>query len=167
MKSPTFSIITVTYNVENVLQRTIDSIKNQSAFEHIEHIVVDGKSKDSTKDIILKNDVSISQWISETDKGLYDAMNKGIAMATGDYVWFINAGDELYENTTVESLLNEAKSLPDILYGETMEYTATGEELGMRRLSTPKSLDWKSFKMGMLVCHQSILIKRSLVSRCR
>lgn len=161
------SIITVTYNVENVLQRTLSSIQSQSAFDGIEHIIVDGNSTDGTLSIIENNTDKISQWISEPDKGLYDAMNKGIAMATGDYVWFINAGDEIYDARTVEKLLEfcGGNTLPDVLYGNTKEYTADGKELGMRRLKVPKQLTWKSFKQGMLVCHQSIIIKRDIAPK--
>lgn len=162
MINKTISIITVTYNAANVLNKTLKSIQSQTAFKNIEHIVVDGSSSDDTVSIIKKNETNIAQWISEPDKGLYDAMNKGIKLATGDYVWFINAGDEIFESTTVENILTLVKSSPDIVYGETMEYTADGMELGKRRLKTPKNLDWKTFKQGMLVCHQSILVKRTL-----
>lgn len=162
------SIITVTYNVENVLQRTLSSIQSQSAFDGIEHIIVDGNSTDGTLSIIENNTDKISQWISEPDKGLYDAMNKGIEMATGDYLWFINAGDELYDSTTAQKLIHYIQTnetQPDVLYGDTKEYTQDGEELGLRRLKVPENLNWESFKQGMLVCHQSILVKRAIAPK--
>lgn len=164
MSHKRFSIITVTYNVDKVLERTLNSIQSQTAFDCIEHIIVDGNSTDNTLTIIKQHDSKISQWISEPDNGLYDAMNKGIAMASGEYVWFINAGDELFDKNTVENLLPFCtdKPLPHVLYGDTKEYSADGEELGMRRLKVPKKLDWKSFKQGMLVCHQSILVRRDI-----
>ncbi len=167
MSNKRFSIITVTYNVDQVLERTLKSIQSQTAFDSIEHIIVDGNSSDNTVSLIKQHESKISQWISEPDKGLYDAMNKGIAMATGDYVWFINAGDEIYDKNTVENLLHfyDTNTTPDVLYGDTKEYTADGEELGMRRLKVPKNLTWKSFKQGMLVCHQSIIIKRDIAPK--
>ncbi|MGB0167302.1 MAG: glycosyltransferase family 2 protein, partial [Luteibaculum sp.] len=154
------SIITVTYNAGKVLQRTLDSIRKQTRLDLVELILVDGNSKDQTLDIIKANTDIITQWVSEPDKGLYDAMNKGINMATGDYLWFMNAGDEIYDAQTIAKILPLLENRPDILYGETIEYSESGSELGMRRLKAPKKLTWKSFKMGMLVSHQSILIKR-------
>lgn len=158
------SIITVTYNVENVLPRTLKSIQSQSAFSAIEHIIIDGNSTDNTVGIIQANQDKVGHWISEPDKGLYHAMNKGIQLATGDYVWFINAGDEIFETSTVEKLLqliSKVETSPDIIYGDTKEFSENGEELGLRRLKVPETLTWKSFKQGMLVCHQSILVKRT------
>lgn len=162
MKSPVFSIITVTWNAEKVLEKTIESIVGQTAFDHIEYIVVDGASKDGTKAIIEKYSDKISKWVSEPDKGLYDAMNKGLKMATGDYVWFMNAGDEIFAADVVENML-KCQPDADIYYGETEEMSEAGDYIGMRRLQAPENLQFKSFKRGMLVCHQSIIIKRSLV----
>jgi len=101
---PTFSIITVTYNAERWLERTILSVLSQS-YPNIEFIIVDGASKDGTVDIIKQYEPGIASWVSEPDKGLYDAMNKGLRMATGDYVWFINAGDTLYTSDTLQSIV--------------------------------------------------------------
>ena len=97
------SIITVTYNNASGLSKTLKSIKNQTCKE-FEYIVVDGASKDNSVDIIKQNETYISKWVSEPDTGIYNAMNKAVRMATGDYCLFINAGDELYSNTTIEEL---------------------------------------------------------------
>ena len=158
-----FSIITVTYNASQWLERTIQSIISQS-YPHIEYIIIDGSSSDGTQEIIKKYQTNITHYISEPDKGLYDAMNKGLKSASGDYVWFINAGDTLYSNTTVQEIVNklENKNLPDIVYGETQIADPQGNQLGMRRLKAPEKLSWKSFRMGMLVCHQSFLVKRTI-----
>lgn len=86
-QQPTFSIITITYNAERWLERTILSVLSQS-YPDIEYILIDGASKDKTVEIIKQYESGISSWISEPDKGLYDAMNKGLKLATGDYVWF-------------------------------------------------------------------------------
>ena len=93
---PKFSIITVTYNAAKVLEDTIQSIVTQT-YKNLEYIIVDGGSTDETLDIIHKYQEHITTVISEPDQGLYDAMNKGIKLATGDYLCFLNAGDGLHE----------------------------------------------------------------------
>lgn len=92
-------------------------------------------------------------------------MNKGLKVATGDYVWFINAGDTLSSTDIIQKLilsLNSKKQLPDIIYGETKIVNQSGHALGLRRLKAPDRLTWKSFRMGMLVCHQSFIPKREI-----
>jgi glycosyltransferase involved in cell wall biosynthesis len=159
----TFSIITVTYNAAQWLERTIQSIVSQS-YPYIEYIIIDGNSTDGTLDIIRRYESGISRWISEPDEGLYDAMNKGLQLATGDYVWFVNAGDTLYSSDILREIVNKIgeKRLPDIIYGETEITDAAGNSLGMRRLKAPEKLSWKSFRMGMLVCHQSFIVRREI-----
>lgn len=160
--NPTFSIITVTYNASSWLERTIQSIISQT-YPGIEFIIIDGNSSDGTQDIIRKYESKISYWISEPDESLYDAMNKGLEKATGDYVWFINAGDEIYSpETTTRLLYSLHGKLPDIIYGETEIINNFGTSLGMRRLRVPKRLNWKSFRIGMLVCHQSFIVRKEI-----
>ncbi len=166
MQQPLFSVITVTYNAASLLEETIRSVLNQT-YPCIEYIVIDGGSKDGTVNIIERYASGIAYWISEPDKGIYDAMNKGLNHATGDYVWFINAGDTLHTLDTVRQIverITKKKNLPDIVYGETMIVDQQRVELGLRRLRAPKRLSWKSFRMGMMVCHQSFIAKRSVVS---
>ena len=160
---PKFSIITVTYNAGKVLEDTIQSVVFQT-YRNVEYIIVDGGSKDNTLEVAEKYHNHISQLISEPDKGLYDAMNKGIRLATGDYICFLNAGDELHENETLQKIVHtlKGKNLPDVIYGETAIVDEEGHFLHMRRLSTPEGLDWKSFKQGMLVCHQAFWTRREL-----
>ena len=160
---PKFSIITVTYNAEKVLEDTLQSVIFQT-YRNVEYIIVDGHSKDNTMDIVNKYRNHISKVISEPDKGLYDAMNKGIRMATGDYLCFLNAGDEFHDNETLQKTIHtlKGKELPDVIYGETAIVDEEGHFLHMRRLSTPEHLSWKSFKQGMLVCHQAFLARREL-----
>ncbi len=165
MHNPVFSIITITYNASRWLEQTILNILSQS-YSNIEYIIIDGGSTDGTVDIIERYASGISYWVSEPDKGIYDAMNKGLQKATGDYVWFINAGDSLYTSDTVQrvaSLIQKKKVLPDIIYGETSIIDENGNSLGRRRLKAPDKLSWKSFRMGMLVCHQSFITKRTIV----
>ena len=160
---PKFSIITVTYNAGKVLEDTIQSVVFQT-YRNVEYIIVDGGSTDNTLDVVHKYQERICKVISEPDKGLYDAMNKGIRMATGDYLCFLNAGDELHENETLQKIVFtlKGKELPDVIYGETAIVDEEGHFLHMRRLSTPEHLHWKSFKEGMLVCHQAFLTRREL-----
>jgi glycosyltransferase involved in cell wall biosynthesis len=163
MSTPIFSIITITFNAGKILESTILSILNQS-YPHIEYIIVDGNSSDSTKDIISQYEAGIARWVSEPDRGLYDAMNKGLRMATGDYVWFLNAGDVLAHSNTVKELASiaERNGIPDILYGETNLMDSGGKIIAARRLKAPSTLTWKSFRTGMLVCHQAFVAKREI-----
>lgn len=162
--TPKFSVITVTYNAEKVLEDTLQSAISQT-YRHVEYIIVDGASKDGTIKIIDKYRERIHTVVSEPDKGLYDAMNKGIALATGDYLCFLNAGDSFHEDDTLQQMVHSIKGneLPDILYGETAIVDQQSHFLRMRRLSAPEVLSWKSFKQGMLVCHQAFFAKRDLV----
>lgn len=158
--TPKISIITVVFNSEIYIEPTIKNILNQT-FKNFEYIIIDGNSKDKTVDIIKAYEDKISIWISEPDKGLYDAMNKGLMHATGEYILFINSGDKLFNNTTLEDIfiLPEA----DVYYGDTLIINTEDQELGLRRLRPPEKLNFKSFKKGMLVCHQSFIARKSLV----
>lgn len=167
-----FTIITCTYNAEMVLQRTLDSVMKQS-YCNIEHLVIDGVSKDKTLSMVRayqhKNDVGESAHeillYSEPDKGLYDAMNKGIDRATGDYLIFLNAGDVFPSADTlefVEGCVGEGETLPGVLYGDTDIVNMEGRFLRHRRLTPPAKLTWRSFMWGMLVCHQSFYARADI-----
>lgn len=162
--TPKFSIITVTYNAEAVLEDTIQSVISQT-YRHVEYIIIDGASKDGTLGIIEKYRNRIHHLVSEPDRGLYDAMNKGLALATGDYLCFLNAGDSFHEDDTLQQMVHTLTNaeLPDVIYGETALVDKERHFLRMRRLSAPEVLTWKSFRQGMLVCHQAFFAKRSLV----
>ncbi|MDE5702480.1 MAG: glycosyltransferase [Bacteroides sp.] len=162
--TPKFSVITVTYNAEAVLEDTIQSVISQT-YHHVEYIIVDGASKDQTLAIAERYCDHIARIVSEPDKGLYDAMNKGIGLATGDYLCFLNAGDSFHEDDTLQQMVHtlSGNELPDVMYGETALVDKEGHFRRMRRLSTPEVLTWKSFKQGMLVCHQAFFAKRTLV----
>ena len=158
--TPKVSIITVVFNGEKTLLKTIQSVYNQT-YKNIEYIIVDGSSEDGTLKIIEDNRQYIDNFISEPDKGLYDAMNKGLSLATGSYVWFINSGDEI-ANPEVLSTIFHKLPLADIYYGNTMIIDNNGEEVGWRRLAPPEQLTWKDFRKGMVISHQSIIVKRSV-----
>ncbi len=164
MDLPKVSVITVVYNAVALLERTILNIRSQT-YPNIEFIIIDGGSNDGTLDIIKKYEDIIDLWKSEADKGIYDAMNKGLEAASGDFVWFINAGDLIYSEDTTAMIFEGAEFIHDIYYGDTMIVDQEYHEIGLRRLRPPENLNWKSFKKGMLVCHQSILISRRLTER--
>lgn len=161
--TPKFSVITVTYNAGAVLEDTIQSVISQT-YRHVEYIIVDGASKDGTLAVIERYKERIARVVSEPDKGLYDAMNKSMRLATGDYLCFLNAGDSFHEDDILQQMVHTltGHSLPDVLYGETALVDKEGHFVRMRRLSAPEVLTWKSFKQGMLVCHQAFFAKRSL-----
>lgn len=110
------SVITVCYNAGKELEKTILSVINQT-YQDIEYIIVDGGSKDGSVDIIKKYSNRINYWVSEADKGIYDAMNKGIAMAKGDYCIFMNAGDCFYDNHSISASIPFMQDVPEIVSG--------------------------------------------------
>lgn len=157
---PKLSVITIVYNNVRDIERTMLSVLNQS-YGNIEYILIDGASNDGTLEIINKHKDRIAKLVSEKDKGIYDAMNKGLALATGDYVLFMNSGDEIYDKETVKRIFATAPGA-DIYYGETEMYNENWQSLGRRRHQAPEHFTWQSFKYGMNISHQAIYIKRSL-----
>ncbi|QQD15321.1 glycosyltransferase family 2 protein [Sphingobacterium sp. UDSM-2020] len=158
--NPTFSIITVVYNNVRDIEHTLKSVVSQT-YKHVEYIVIDGLSTDGTLDVIEKYRPQVSVILSEKDNGIYDAMNKGLALATGDYVLFLNSGDELYSKETLANLA-EVSEGADIIYGETFLINEQREIIGERRHKVPAYFNWKSFRYGMNICHQAIYIKRTI-----
>ena len=168
---PTVSIITITYNAERFLERTINSIVAQQASD-FEYIVIDGASTDGTLDIMKRYERHITDWISEPDQGLYDAMNKGLHRATGEYVWFMNAGDELHDSQTLPNLLarmhatNRTAEAADVYYSDALFVRGDGSAVGLRSHVTPHTLPhnltWQDMALGMKVCHQAFVAKRAI-----
>ncbi len=161
MFKPKLSVITIVYNNARDIERTTLSVLNQT-YTNIEYIIVDGLSTDGTLDIIKKYRDKISKLISEKDDGIYDAMNKGLALATGDHVLFMNSGDEFYSQDTVAHVFASAENA-DIYYGETEMIDTNGKSLGQRRHKSPENFTWRSFKHGMSISHQAIYVKRAIV----
>lgn len=165
----TISVITITFNAADCLQRTLDSVLIQS-YPDIEHLIVDGASKDNTVAIAQAyaakspHKVVIS---SEPDRGLYDAMNKGLQRATGDYIIYMNAGDSFPEADTLAKVAEKATTptLPAVLYGDTLWTDNEGNIIGKRNHSAPKHLSWRSFKHGMLVCHQAFYARTDIAKK--
>lgn len=159
---PKLTVITIVYNNVRDIERTIKSVINQT-HKDIEYIIIDGASNDGTLEVIEKYRKHTAKIVSEKDKGIYDAMNKGLALATGDYVLFMNSGDEIYDNQTVEDVFDTANAA-DIYYGETEMYNDDWESLGRRRHEAPENFTWTSFKFGMSISHQAIYIRRSILT---
>ena len=162
------SIVTITYNAARTLQRTLDSVARQG-YDAIEHLIIDGASTDDTLRLAeqykakSRHEVVIT---SEPDRGLYDAMNKGLQRATGDYIVFLNAGDALHAADTIQTVVSAVLSHSPqegqgvaCVYGDTDIVDAEGHYLHPRRLRPPRQLTWKSFRQGMLVCHQAFYVR--------
>ena len=171
-----FTIVTVTFNAEATLPATLASIAGQD-YPQVEHLIIDGASTDNTMSLLHRyqeenavqhssHEISI---VSEPDHGLYDAMNKAILRAKGDYLVFLNAGDRLHISGTLTNLARQLDGwpgkLPAVLYGETDLVDTEGRFLRHRRLQAPGDLTWRSFRSGMLVCHQSFYVRTDLARR--
>ncbi|MEZ0609577.1 glycosyltransferase family 2 protein [Fibrella sp. WM1] len=165
------SIITITYNAEPYLERTISSIVGQEGCVlgvDYEYILVDGASTDHTLDIVRRYEAHLSHWVSEPDRGLYDAMNKGQALATGEFVWFMNAGDELFDAQTLRSLLTYMQHRPvcDVYYSDALFVRDDGSPVGLRSEVTPHRLPtelrWQDMALGMKVSHQAFVARRTI-----
>ncbi len=159
------SIITITYNAEQFLERTIQSILAQTD-QNFEYIIIDGKSTDGTLQIAEKYKNRVNKLISEPDKGLYDAMNKGLKNAKGDFIWFMNAGDEINDKDAVKRIFQFVTDKIDVLYGDTFFVNEDGNIQGLRSEITPhrlpKNLKWQDMKLGMLVCHQAFIARKTI-----
>jgi glycosyltransferase involved in cell wall biosynthesis len=162
---PLISIITVTFNAEKVLERTIKSIENQRC-KDFEYLIIDGKSSDRTLEIAQKYKKVVSKIISEEDQGIYDAMNKGLFHANGKFIWFMNAGDEIADQSTVCTLVDRLTPETDLLYGDAWFVNDMGDIRGKRSELTPHklkpNLNWKDLRYGMLVCHQSLIVSKDI-----
>ena len=171
-----FTVVTITFNAEAVLQRTLGSVQQQT-HEDVEHLIIDGASTDGTlrlaeqyksqSDASARGHKVIIR--SEPDDGIYHAMNKGLTQASGDYILYLNAGDSFPQADTLELVahrcrLNELPSdeLPAVLYGNTDIVDAEGRYLHPRRLQPPAQLTWRSFRHGMLVCHQAFYARTDI-----
>ena len=160
-----FTIVTCTFNAEHELQRTLDSVFRQS-YADVEHLILDGLSRDRSVEMAQtykqrSDEARTGHEVvvcSERDSGLYDAMNKGIVRATGDYIVFLNAGDTFPSEATLEHIahsIGDGEALPGVIYGDTDIVNDEGRFLRHRRLQPPAKLTWRSFRNGMLVCHQA------------
>lgn len=157
-KTKVISIITVVYNAYSLLEATIKSVLNQTYRENIEFAIIDGASTDGTLDIIEKYRNQVEYFISEKDLGIYDAMNKGILTVKGDYILFLNAGDEFYSKNVLSEVSGYLDNNIDVLYGNTY---VKKENMGRVVRSYSLKDDWKTIPY----CHQSVFIKRVLLRK--
>ncbi|MBS2097105.1 glycosyltransferase family 2 protein [Carboxylicivirga linearis] len=151
--SPKVSIITVVYNDSERVLTTLKSVSKQT-YPYIEYIVIDGNSNDNTLEVIKESNVKIDILISEPDKGIYDAMNKGCKYTSGEFIMFLNAGDTLFSNDTIKEILDFDKSKDcDVIYGKYMnDYVTFKKEINPMPIG-------KMYKT-MPFCHQATLTKR-------
>lgn len=163
---PLFSVITINYNNLRGLQRTYESVQKQTARAQIQWIVVDGNSSDGSADFLRSHASDIDVLLIEKDKGIYDAMNKGLALAEASYVWFMNSGDVIYREDVAEKLSALTTTQPDVLFGDTMFIDENGRDIGLisqlKPQRFPEKLDKWSFRFGMNLCHQSFIAKKSI-----
>lgn len=175
--APLISVITITYNAASVIRPTLQSLNSQT-FRNFEHLVIDGASKDDTVSIV-RGMCPDSIILSEPDRGLYDAMNKGLRAAKGKYLLFLNAGDALHTPDTLRHYADAARlngknplnadenadsrqRYADIIYGDTIVVDSDRNFVKPRHLSVPDRLTFRSFANGMLVCHQAFMVRRDL-----
>lgn len=163
---PLFTIVTVTWNAAATLPATLASTAAQT-FRDFEHLIVDGASTDSTvalaRQYARENADLAVDVTSEHDRGLYHAMNKGLKRARGLYLIFLNAGDRLHSPRTLALVADQIAAAvrpAAVYYGETDLVDADGHFIRHRRLRAPARLTWRSFRAGMLVCHQSFYVRR-------
>jgi glycosyltransferase involved in cell wall biosynthesis len=152
MNNPLISVITVVYNGAATLEQTMLSVINQT-YKNIEYIIIDGGSTDGTVDIIKKYEKHLSCWISEPDNGIYYAMNNGLSKATGEFVYFLNAGDSLFEKTTLSKIVAKMSNLYCIYYGDAY-------------MTNIRKLYWGKFSRFKLavgnICHQSVFYPKNV-----
>jgi len=159
-----FSIITVVYNAKEELKKTIKSIQNQT-YKNFEHIIIDGASNDGTLEYIKSLEFGNTKYISEKDNGIYDAMNKGIDLANGEYLLFLNAGDKFNSDNVLDKIaskIDSCKEQPKIIYGGANVYAQNG-----KFLSSLKPLDLNKRNLNRyatrVVCHQSIFVYKDCI----
>ncbi|WP_281298251.1 glycosyltransferase family 2 protein [Flavobacterium limnophilum] len=159
------SIITVCYNRKETIEQSIQSVLGQD-YPQIEYIVVDGASTDGTTEIIEKYSDKISQYISEPDQGMYDAINKGLAMATGDVVGLMHSDDEFYDRSVVSKIVEAFKKSPnsDAIYGDGV-YVSNDDEQKLIRNRIGGAYDFNKIKSGWLPLHPTVYIKKSIIEK--
>jgi len=156
-RHPLISIITVVYNAEEFLEETILSVLNQN-YQNIEYIIIDGGSNDLTLDIINKYQDKIDIFVSEKDKGIYDAMNKGIGLANGEWLSFLNAGDLFFGNDVLTKVFEKKRTDCSFIYGKVDYYSienGSNQTLG-------KKVSVRDFQTSFPICHQSMFFNKEI-----
>lgn len=150
------SVVTVCFNAVDVIEETMLSVLNQT-YPNVEYIVIDGGSTDGTVNIIKKYADRLAFWISEPDKGIFDAMNKGVLHATGEYINYMNAGDRFFDQNVISEIIEKLPTaiLPDVIYGDWLAKYTDGYEKCHAKVEN------LNFKMAL--CHQAIFLKNSIM----
>jgi glycosyltransferase involved in cell wall biosynthesis len=156
------SIITVCYNSEKTIEDTIKSVKSQS-YSDIEYIVIDGGSKDSTNKIVSQYENTVTSHVSELDNGLYDAMNKGLALVTGDIIGILNSDDILASKNTIHNVVRAIDGF-DGIYGDVGFYSGDFF-LNKKRHYSSKGFQKDKFSRGMMPAHPSFYVKKECYER--
>ena len=156
--NPKISIITISYNNKEGLEKTLKSVTSQD-YKDFEYIVIDGGSNDGSKEILEKYSDKINYWVSEPDKGIYNAMNKGIEAANGEYLLFLNSGDFLYSNTILEEISHLLKE-KDIIYGN-LEYFNDNKTW---IYNSAEKLTFKHF-INDTIPHPAAFIKKEIITK--
>jgi len=166
--APAISIVTCTYNAATAIEITLRSVAAQD-FGDFEHLIIDGNSSDSTMRIVERYRAEMAARgrrvvaISEPDGGLYFAMNKGLQLASGRFIVYINAGDRLHSADTLRRVAAAARpNSMGVVYGQTDIIDTEGRFLRHRRLKAPDELSWRSFQRGMVVCHQAFYARADI-----
>jgi glycosyltransferase len=158
------TLVTATFNSEQYLEDSIKSIIAQT-YKNIEHIVIDGKSTDGTLSIIKKYEPHISKWISETDRGMYDALNKGMQMATGDVIGLVHSNDILASPDVIQTIVDSFnREKADVVYGD-LEYVDPADLNKIYRVWKGKPYNRNLFRTGWMPAHPTFYIRRELVEK--
>ena len=158
------TIITAVYNNKDNIHQCIESVSSQT-YPAIEYIVIDGGSTDGTKEILETNKNQISKWVSEQDKGIYDALNKGIAMATGDIIGFLHS-DDLFENNSIIEMIAEAfdQANCDAVYGD-LVYVSKTDTSKVVRYWKSNPFDVRRFRHGWMPPHPTLFMAREVYKK--
>ncbi|QDR82044.1 glycosyltransferase family 2 protein [Sporomusa termitida] len=160
---PKVTIITVTRNNGQSLKKAFDSVANQS-YPNIEYIVIDGVSTDETLQLISQYENTISYWVSEPDKGIYNAMNKGLNYAHGELVYFLNSDDYFYDRQTIQDVVDLYLQLgkPAVIYGDVMTYSSiAGRKVGR----SGRKIGLRQVQKGRVICHQAMFMQTEILKK--
>jgi len=155
------SVITICYNRSKTIEQSIDSVLNQD-YPNIEYIIIDGNSNDGTKEIISAYGNRITKYVSEKDKGMYDAINKGLQLATGDVIGLMHSDDTFYDNQVVSKIVKSFQQQSEIdgLYANGI-YTTNDKEERLVRNRIGGAFDFKKIKKGWLPLHPTVYLKKA------
>lgn len=170
--NPLVTVVTVVYNAREDMEKTLRSVLGQT-YENLEYIVVDGGSTDGTTDVIKKYENRIHRWISEPDKGPYDAMNKGIELARGEWINFMNAGDRFYDDDVIRDVFSDFPRDADFIYGN--HYYRISEQKTVLREAGEFREIWEKMKasefsipwLQSIPCHQTFFSKTRLMKETK